>query len=336
MCSLLLAGILIGHLIWYRDRSDDEATLVDLRGENGDLQSALHEHKQAYVELEAQLEDKKKTYDQLKAHNFELEQAQFSKQQDLSEINNELARLQQLKDQAFHDLDQERQQRRALQEALAAAEQNAVRANSLTDQLHSQIGLLERQKAEFGQSSEVVEHLREELAVIVGQRDTVTRERDALLHRLDAGKEDVELISGLREELRETGAKLRIAEGVIQDRDRDLEEVRSAHQDQTITIEQTDREIHRLREDLESLRRERDEALTEIEDAREVQEKLEQQVHNVNQLVAQRDEALQKRRSSKIVCPVLSSASTSLKKSWKATVAMPKCCRTATKKQSSS
>ena len=30
---LLLAGILIGHLIWYRDRSDDEAVLVDLRGE---------------------------------------------------------------------------------------------------------------------------------------------------------------------------------------------------------------------------------------------------------------------------------------------------------------
>ena len=97
---LLFAGILIGHLIWYRDRSDDEAILVDLRSENNELQSALHEHKQAYVELEASLEDRQKGWEQMKAANLQLEQAQQSSHHDLSEINNELTRLQQLKDQA--------------------------------------------------------------------------------------------------------------------------------------------------------------------------------------------------------------------------------------------
>ena len=111
---LLLAGILIGHLIWYRDRTDDEAMLADLRSENADLQSSLHEHKQAYIDLEGQFEDRQKSFEQLKAANMQLEQDQSEKQQDMSEIHHELARLQQLKDQAFHDLDQERQKRRTL------------------------------------------------------------------------------------------------------------------------------------------------------------------------------------------------------------------------------
>ena len=111
---MLLAGILIGNLIWYRDRSEDEAMLVDLRGENSELQAALHEHKQAYVELEADLEDGRQESEQLKAVLRQLDQSRQEADHEKSELNDEIARLQQLKDQAFHDLDQERQQRRAL------------------------------------------------------------------------------------------------------------------------------------------------------------------------------------------------------------------------------
>ena len=190
---LLLAGILIGHLIWYRDRSDDESTLSGLRGENHELQAALHEHKQAYVALEADIEDQRKETDQLKAANKQLELAHQSTDHDLSELNNEITRLQHLKDQAFHDLDQERQHRRALQEALATSEENTTRSNVITEQLQSQVAAFEAERRELTELANsrlvdkeaVTSDYGTQLEKLQEEHQQLQQERDELLLRLE-------------------------------------------------------------------------------------------------------------------------------------------------------
>lgn len=276
---LLLAGILIGHLIWYRDRSDDEAALVDMRAENSELQAALHEHKQAYVELQADMEDRRKGWEQLKATNLQLEQAQQTSQYDLTEVNSELARLQQLKDQAFHDLDQERQQRRAMQEALAQAEQNTLRANSLTEQLQSQISSFETQRAAVDQRmnrdaewAALESDLQSQIAAVSEERDAVARERDSLLHRLETAQEDDHVIASLNEQ---------------------HETLRQQVADSHESLTNLESQLRQRDEDLASLRSERDEALQQVEDERESRARIEGRVGNVEQLVAQRDAALE-------------------------------------------
>ena len=247
---------------------------------NDELQAALHEHKQAYVELEADMEDRRKGWEQLKATNLQLEQAQQSTHHDLTEINNELARFQQLKDQAFHDLDQERQQRRALQDALAQAEENTLRANGLAEQLQSQIVSFESQRFEIehrtssdAEHAALEEDLRTQIHTAISERDALTRERDALLHRLEAGKEDVQVIS----ELQSQRAALRQQ---IADSEESLAQLQS--------------QLRQQEEDLASLRRERDEALEQVEDQRTARAKVEERVRNIEQLVSQRDAALER------------------------------------------
>ena len=190
---LLLAGILIGHLIWYRDRTDDEAMLQGFRSENNELQAALHEHKQAYVGLEADLEDRQKEWNQLRSTNKQLELAHQATDQDLAELNNEIARLQQLKDQAFHDLDQERQKRRAVQEALSQAEENTTRVNNLTAQLQSQVSAFQDERNEIDQLTQArlseregeQTKLREQLAQANQEREALLREASELKARLE-------------------------------------------------------------------------------------------------------------------------------------------------------
>ena len=268
---LLLAGILIGHLIWYRDRSDDEAMLVDLRGQNSELETALHEHKQAYMTLEAEVEDQRKGWEQLQAANLELEHARQASQYDLTEINNELARLQQLKDQAFHDLDQERQHRRAIQESLTAAEEQKFHANSLAEQLRAELAACEQQRdllqqqAEARPDSTEFEGIRSDLEDVARQRDALQREKDALLRRLETSQEDADTIHRLREQ----------------------------NNDMTASLSRVHTELHHREDDLKSLREERDDALRQIEEERRNREQLEGRVGHVEHLVRQRDQALE-------------------------------------------
>ena len=269
---LLLAGILIGHLIWYRDRSDDEAAVLGLRTENNELQAALHEHKQAYVALEEDLDDNRKEWDQLKAANRQLEQSNQETDHDLGELNNEIGRLQQLKDQAFHDLDQERQQRRAMQEALKQAELNSNRVNELTEQLQSQVAAFEaeRQQDDKNAESHSEEQAKRE-GLLRSQLDSLAQDRDELREQLAA-------------------------------RDADFAETRrAAHEGQTLqrelaeqveTVSRLQDQIGAREEDLRSLREERDEYLQQLEDERRSRERIEEKAADIHHLVSQRDTAV--------------------------------------------
>lgn len=269
---LLLAGILIGHLIWYRDRSDDEAMVFGLRAENNELQTALHEHKQAYVALEEDLEDSRKEWDQLKSVNKQLELAHQATDQDLGELNSEIGRLQQLKDQAFHDLDQERQQRRAMQDALQQAEQNSNRVNELTEQLQAQV---EAFQAKRGQTDETLTaklaEQEEREARLRTQLESLVRDRDELRDQLAAREVT---LSELKQSVAERKHVL----------------LELAEQQETASRLQA--ELRAREEDLSSLRQDRDEYHRQLDDERRSREKLEGQVTQVNHLVRQRDEAL--------------------------------------------
>lgn len=276
---LLLAGILIGHLIWYRDRSDDEATLSALRNENNELQAALHEHKQAYLALEADLEDRRKEWDQLKATNKQLELAHQSTDHDIGELNNEIARLQQLKDQAFHDLDQERQQRRAMQEALSQAEQNSARLNNLAEQLQSQVAEFESERNEIDQLSKAAfSDLEQRATNLLTELETTQRERDELQQRVNDQTQSAEAIAA------------RIAE---------RDDARRAMAESQDVADRLQSEIAACREDLESLRGERDELAQQVEDERAAREQFEQQIRKVDQVVSQRDIAMEQVESLK-------------------------------------
>ena len=239
---MLLAGILIGHLIWYRDRSDDEAALVGLRAENNDLLGALHDHKQAYVELESELEAQRQERDRLKAVNKQLEQSHHEIDHQRAQISSEVARLQQLKDQAFHDLDQERQQRRSLQGALTQSEENLNELRAASEQMQAQIALFHDERDELDQAAQAK-----------------LKQQDSTLEQLQLERDSA------RQELAD-------------------------HQD---TLRRVQTELASREEDLRSLRKARDEANFQLDDERASREQLQQKVSQIDQLVRQRDEAME-------------------------------------------
>lgn len=310
---LLLAGILIGHLIWYRDRSDDEAAISDLREQNRDLHTALHEHKQAYVELQADMEDQRKSAEQLKSVNAELEQSQLSSADDVSELHNELERLKNLKDQAFHDLDQERQQRRAIQEALTQAEETTLRAQNLNDQLQSQLDTLQvtalsslTQESELAYKTELEtltareKDLEDELRTVKTLVESAHAERDALLARLDSAEKDAETIEQLRSVESQLRSELNEVKESSASRESELLAQVKSHEDECVAL-QTQRE--ELEHELESIRHEavnaaatasseqQNRELTET--LQTVQTELRRREEDLESLRRERDEALQ-------------------------------------------
>lgn len=210
---LLVAGILIGHLIWFRDRSSEEATLHGLRAENDELQSALHEHKQAYVTLESDLDDRLKEWNQLKSANKQLEKAHHASDQDIAELNSEITRLQQLKDQAFHDLDQERQKRRSLQEALTQAEDNSARVGNLTNQLQSEVAAFQdEQKQIDGLASVRLAEKEAEFEQLRTRLEALESERDELAAQVASKTKEAEASSQVAEQYERARLALEVAQ----------------------------------------------------------------------------------------------------------------------------
>ena len=166
---VLLAGILIGHLIWYRDRSDDEAAAADLEEKNHQLQCALHEHKQAYSELRQELQIRHEEAAELKSLHQQLQSRWHEAAAQRAREKSDLARVQQLADQAFHDLDRERQQRRTLEDTW---KQSQTQLHALTQQL--------------GSAEEAHQALRAEQAQLLPQLEQLAKQNAELQDRLAA------------------------------------------------------------------------------------------------------------------------------------------------------
>ena len=300
---LLLAGILIGHLIWYRDRGDDESTLLGLRGENNELQGALHEHKQAYLSLESELEDYRKEWDQLRSANKQLELAHQATDHDISELNNEIARLQQLKDQAFHDLDQERQQRRALQEALGKAEDNTVRATNLTEQLQSQISAFESERDEISQLSyaksaereSIESELRDQVEKIGQQRDALRGDCERLTAERDELRQQMEQLTALKaahEQLQQTTDELEQERELLMGRVDVLDKLEAAHEELQQSNDEIRNERDQLQGQIESFTNVESAVATERDEARRRVAELEELVKRTSEDVTTLDESI--------------------------------------------
>ena len=255
---MLLAGILIGHLIWYRDRSDDEAALVGLQGENNDLEAALHDHEKSYVELKSELDGQRKEWDRLKATNKQLEHSGQETDHQRALLSSELARLQQLKDQAFHDLDQERQQRRSLQEALLQADEQTTQLSAASEQLQQQVATFHSERDELDQAAQTM----------LQQQDTtveqLTLERDAARREV---AEHQDLLACVQAELQAREEDLQLLR-----KERDVpsvkfEEYRTSHEQLQQKISQIDQ--------LVTLR---DEAMSRATSAQEKNGRLQEQL----------------------------------------------------------
>ena len=77
LCLLLLfAGILIGHMIWGRGRSEDEEKIQRLYRDKDNLHSEIEDQRRAYEQLESSLELHRQDADRLSEANQQLERLQ--------------------------------------------------------------------------------------------------------------------------------------------------------------------------------------------------------------------------------------------------------------------
>lgn len=199
LCVLLLtAGVLLGHMIWGRARSEGEEKVQRLREQNEGLQKDLEDQKSAFGQLEKSLELHRKDAARFKTTNRQLEHL--------------------------------REQHRTLQEALAQAEQNATRVQTLSEKLQSHVANFHEERDQF------VEAVQIRLQDQSKQIERLSAERDEAVS--DLGKSRAE-VTGLEakikhqsvelEELRAKSSRSSGLENDVTDLRRKLEDLNSEY-----------------------------------------------------------------------------------------------------------
>jgi chromosome segregation ATPase len=213
MMLMLIAGILVGHLIWYRDRREDAAALEAADGRCQRAQDALENQNRIGSDLQRQLQEAEERSLNLQAANQQLRHDGRAAQAEHDHLESELARWKQFHHQAFRDLDEERQRRRTLEKL--RTDHEAQRA-----ELHD---ALRRLQAELASRQEEIHSLREERDelsdLLDGQRERCRRMEDRArsVQQLVSQRDEAaaraasleRIAEQLRSQLQEAGQQLR-------------------------------------------------------------------------------------------------------------------------------
>ncbi|MEM8733875.1 MAG: hypothetical protein AAGG44_06630 [Planctomycetota bacterium] len=173
---LLFAGIALGHMIWGRGRSEDEERLGVLQDKNESLQSELEEQRRVSAQMESALQSQQKEAERFQESSAQLEQLKV--------------------------------QHGDLQNALAAAEHNASKVQTLSEKLQSHVSEFHRERDQFVDAVQIrledqsrqIERLSDERDAAVDELGSVKSERSSLQSTCDHQARELD-------ELREKYAK---------------------------------------------------------------------------------------------------------------------------------
>ncbi|MFN3192612.1 MAG: hypothetical protein ACE361_19020 [Aureliella sp.] len=158
---LLFAGIALGHMIWGRGRSEEEERLGMLHDKTKSLQSELEEQRRVAAQMESALQSHQK-----EAERFQESTAQF---------------------------EQLKVQHSDLQNALAAAEQNASKVQTLSEKLQTHVSEFHRERDQFVDAVQIrledqsrqIERLSDERDKAISELGKIESERSSLQSTCD-------------------------------------------------------------------------------------------------------------------------------------------------------
>ncbi|MBB3206598.1 chromosome segregation ATPase [Rhodopirellula rubra] len=241
----VMGGILVGHLLWYRDRSRDMQAIKEAESKYNKAKAAARDRKHQFIELsrnsqsfEQQCEDYRNEIDSLR-------QALASQKQHSESLETEMGKLQ-AEHSRFELACRDAQQQRDA--ALDQAEDNATELDKVR-------ALLKDTEAKFEASATQMGELASTATAAGTQINDLQTRCDQLSHKNEQLEQEIRTLSGQLEasQQRHTTSEEE-RDQLASQRDEKVAELEQA----TIRGEQLDEEIASLREQLENARTQRD------------------------------------------------------------------------------
>lgn len=303
---LVIAGILVGYFLWFRDRTQEAVTLRKLRDEIDDLQKSLERQKASAADAASELtirEGKLQLLEQLRQDMLS-ERQQF--QQSRIELETQLV-SQQKQLEAFQEQHrQESEQRQQLAEQRTAEKEQALAFQLATEnrwreesrQLqtelaarHADVHHLARQNeqrsCELEEAKSTIRDLREELESQRSLRETAFANVNGL------EKDYISLETSLRNQtelLQESRSQTAVAESAREIAERSLTDLRNQIKDQKLLLE-----------NLEKARAEASQAQQECNQLREQFDALSQHCEQLRSQAAHAQQAIDKANNDSLV-----------------------------------
>lgn len=163
---LLVAGVLLGHMIWGRGQAEDAKRMGELQESNSKLQNEIGTQNSALGQLESSLESHRRDSEQLRETSRQLEET--------------------------------RAENSKLSASLQVAENNVARVQTLTDKLQSHVGEFHKERDQFVDAVQI--RLEEQSKQI----ERLSHERDEVVAKLGKSQSECSgLVSKLNDQANE-------------------------------------------------------------------------------------------------------------------------------------
>lgn len=261
----VLAGVLVGHLLWYPDRARQKETVDGLENRYWRARTTARARKSRYRELERISESQTSEIDRLKAEYDGLLSEHRDAEHHLATSRRELATLRKASQQSDELLAAETRRSESLVQQL----QEVLEASTESEQEQ------QRQLLSITDLKQEVESLQQQLSRTQSEcevhTESVTHQQQ-LIEQLEAGKESVteQVRSEFQSQLDEKSEALERTERDLVDRCADLDRIRGERDTLAEQVEQAKTNATHLESELrrlEEINRQRDEMASDLQSA---------------------------------------------------------------------
>ncbi len=261
----VLAGVLIGHLLWYQDRAIQREKLEGLENRYFKARGAARQRKSRYLQLQRLTQAQRSDVDQLQKEHDELLAAHTESENQLAEKNRELARLGSENKKNAESLAAETRRSESMVQQLREVLETNHQLEQKDQLQASEIVALKQEVDRFRQQLEQSQaELDVQVQVVREHQDTIAQLREESATALE------QLRSASQSELNQMSETLTRTQQDLVARCADLDQVRSERDDLNARLEhalQQARYFDAQRTRIEEIVREREEMAADLQSA---------------------------------------------------------------------
>lgn len=235
----VLAGILIGHLLWYHDRSSDDEKLNGLENRYAKARGSVRKRKQEFATLQRDAEVQNSDLEQIREQQAALLKQKSDIEEEYRNVSKEAERL-----------------RGEKQELTAALTAEQSRSETVIGQLQEVLRTKSESEEQVLTHSDSVAQLQSSHQQLESQLEQNAETISSLNQsKVDLESQVVQLNQALKAQLAETAA-VHVQEQTIAELEQQIEQLKESYNQNIELLSQTQQDLVGRCEDLDSLRAE--------------------------------------------------------------------------------